>query len=137
MKGQNSNVSGNQLFYLVMYLSGPVQAMFNDVFAHLQLSRTKTECKNWKHIGREKSSSHILDLEAQTFYTNLEQKVYWMGMTGSSFLCLLSYYTLAEPWELVWHSGDISPPLKREKTEKKKNQTLPNSDPCASICIQC
>lgn len=71
------------------------------------------------------------------FYTNLEQKEYWMGMTGSSFLRLLSYYTLAEPWELVWHSGDILPSLRREKREMKKNQTLPNPEHCASTCIQC
>lgn len=62
---------------------------------------------NHEYISIEKSSSHILDLGGQILCTNLEQKEYWMDMTGSSSLFLLSYYTLAEPWEQAWHLGDI------------------------------
>lgn len=101
-------------------------------FAHLQLSITKTECKNHEHVSREKSSSHILDLGGQILCTNLEQKEYWMGMTGSSSLCLLSYYTLAEPWELVWHLGDISPSLRRKK---KRNEKKSDAAQRRTLCI--
>lgn len=77
-----------------------------------------------------KKNGHILDLGGQILGTNLEQKEYWTGMTGSSSLCLLSYYTLDEPWELVWHLGDISPSLrnKRKKEMKKKTRHCPTQN---------
>lgn len=71
-------------------------------------------------LTEKKSPSHTLDIRGQILCTNLEQKEYWMGTTGSSSLCLLSYCTLAEPWELVWHLGDISPSLRRKKIKKCK-----------------
>lgn len=93
--------------------------IYNDVFAHLELSIRKNWMQNYEYISRKKkSSSHIL--EGQILCTNLEQKEYCMGMIGSRSLCLLSYYTLAEPWELVLHSGDISPSLRRKKKKERE-----------------
>lgn len=71
-------------------------------------------------------SKELYPFREQIFCTNLERKGYWRGMIGSSSLFLLSYYTLVEPWELVWHLGDISPSLrtKEEKSEAAQPQTL-------------